>query len=141
MLVWTSTDPTPHAFSFSRLLIDEGTERTKFKALSLKFKIFVQSKYNDELKFEIGRFLVKFLYHHTVLLPKLTHKITALFFLFDLYSTPDKMINPFNGVIYDILVRFLACPFPPMCSLLSSDLESLHLQNEPNFLQACKRYQ
>ena len=55
-------------------------------------------------KFEIGRFIVQLLFHHSVLLPKFSQKVIALYLLYDLYNWPVKIYNPFNGIIYDILV-------------------------------------
>ena len=63
----------------------------------------IEPKYGD-VKHEMGEFVVRLLYHHSFFLPKMTDKIVALFFLYDLYDTKVCIENPFSGIIYDIIV-------------------------------------
>ena len=66
----------------------------------------IESKYNN-VKYEIGQFVVRLLYHHSFFLPKMTDKVVALFFLYDLYDSDACIENPFSGVIYDIIVSHI----------------------------------
>ncbi|UXI15417.1 U3 small nucleolar ribonucleoprotein IMP4 [Sarcoptes scabiei] len=88
-----------------KFLFDDAIQKKEFEKIANNFRCFIQSEYdfNFQFKFEIGRFLVQLLFHHSVLLPKFSHKIITLFLLYDLYNWPVKIFNPFNGIIYDIL--------------------------------------
>ncbi|KAH9413414.1 hypothetical protein DERP_007890 [Dermatophagoides pteronyssinus] len=104
--------------SFQQILVfltDENLQSKQFSYIGQAFRYFLQqlqSATNDNgnesdeeycFKFEIGRFIVQLLFHHTVLLPKFSQKIISLYLLYDIYNWPKKIYNPFNGIIYDIL--------------------------------------
>ncbi|KAH7639808.1 hypothetical protein HUG17_3841 [Dermatophagoides farinae] len=107
-------------------LFDESLQSRQFVYIAQAFRYFLQRLKHEQLqqpsssssnngddgndekkeyrfKFEIGRFIVQLLFHHSVLLPKFSQKVIALYLLYDLYNWPVKIYNPFNGIIYDIL--------------------------------------
>lgn len=98
-------------FFFYSLLTDDSLSTSDFVSISQCFKKFIELKYNSNVKYEIGQFVVRLLYHHSYFLPKMTDKITAVFFLYDLFDPITWIENPFCGIIYDIIVSVLFFAF------------------------------
>ena len=76
-----------------------------FHRISERFKSTIDLRNNDTKQL-VGEFVTNLLYHHGYLLPKTAHKIVAMFLLYEIYDTNNCMMNPYVGIIFDIIVCY-----------------------------------
>lgn len=102
LLVGTSMKLT--IAQFCRLLDEEINPKADFATLLIR--IAKLNALPQPLKYKIGQIFVDYLYHHKVILPEEKHKVFIVFLLFFLFrATTDRdSLNPFDGIIYDLIV-------------------------------------
>ncbi|KAI2807873.1 CCR4-NOT transcription complex subunit 11 [Blomia tropicalis] len=117
-------------------ITDESLVSCNFHRISERFKSTIDLRNNDTKQL-VGEFVTNLLYHHGYLLPKTAHKIVAMFLLYEIYDTNNCMMNPYVGIIFDIInlcsyktvIAFFK-DFFPTCKSSSANVES---ENDLNF--------